>query len=199
VEADELVPRGGRLPLWRWWNAMLLEDIPYALVAERVSQIGQGSHDAVIAPRAVLAGHPHHQVFDLFGDARTANGLGELGTLTLLGRACAVPGQDCIGLGHRRNLFQSLFAQLLAKLGECFALAIREVHTTTDLLAENTILGYQVRIAQPEFFVNRRGDRPQQRFPVHTSSTPATTSYMDNQYGRKRHEIQAETRLMIDA
>jgi hypothetical protein len=40
VETDKCVPRGGRLPLWRWWNAMLLEDIPSALVAERVSQIG---------------------------------------------------------------------------------------------------------------------------------------------------------------
>ena len=110
VETDELVPRGGRLPLWGWWNAMLLEDIPYALVAERVSQIGQGSHDAVIAPGAVLAGHPHHQVFDLFSDARTANGLGELNTITLLNRACAVPSQNSVGLSYRRNLFQSLFA-----------------------------------------------------------------------------------------
>ncbi len=142
VETDECVPRGGRLPLWRWGNAMLLEDIPYALVTERVSQIRQGSHDAVIAPGAVLAGHPHHQVFDLFGDARTAKGLGDLDTITLLGRACAVPSQDSVGLSHRRNLFQSLFAELLAQLGECFAIAVREGHTAADLLAENTILGY---------------------------------------------------------
>jgi hypothetical protein len=82
----------------------------------------------------------------------------ELGTITLLGRERAVPSQDRVGLGHRRHLFQSLFAALLAKLGECFAIAVREVHTTADLLAENAILGYQVRIAQPELFVNRRGD-----------------------------------------
>src|SRR5262245_44960435 len=98
---------------------MMLEDIPYALAAERVSQIGQGPHDAVIAPGAVLAGHPYHQIFDLFGDARTANGLGALDTITLLGRACAMPSQDSVGLSYRRNLFQSLFAELLAQLGEC--------------------------------------------------------------------------------
>ena len=125
--------------------------------------------------------------------------LWRLDTITLLGRERAVPSQDSVGLGNRRNLFQSLFAQLLAQLGECFAIAVREVHTTADLLAENTILGYQVCIAQPEFFVNRLGDRPQQFLPVHTSITPATTSYMDDQYGRKRHEIQAETGLMVDA
>ena len=82
----------------------------------------------------------------------------ELGTITLLGRERAVPSQDNVGLGHRRHLFQSLFVQLLAKLGECFAIADRKVYTTADLLAEHTILGYQVRMAQPEFFVNKRGD-----------------------------------------
>ena len=183
VETDELVPRGGRLPLWRWGNAMLLENIPYALVTERVSQIGQGSHDAVIAPGAVLAGHPYHQVFDLFSDARTANGLGELDTITLLGRACAVPSQDSVGLSHRRHLFQSRFAELLAKLGEYVAIAVREAHTTANLLAEQAILGEQVCIAQPELFVNRRGDRSQQFLPVHTSITPVKTSSIGDQYG----------------
>src|SRR6516165_7425388 len=123
----------------------------------------------------------------------------ERGTITLLVREHAVPSQDRIRLGHRRNRFQGLFAQLLAKLGEDFAIAVREVHTTTDLLAENAILGYQVRIAKPELFVNRRGDRPQQFLPIHTSITPAKTSSMDDQYGRKRHEIQAETGLMVEA
>ncbi len=73
VKTDELVPRGGLRALWRWGNAMMLENIPYALVAERVSQVGQGSHDAVIAPGAILAGHPHHEVFDLLVVAGTAN------------------------------------------------------------------------------------------------------------------------------
>src|SRR5262249_43361752 len=164
MATDELMPGGGLPPLWRWWNAMLLEDIAHALVAERVSQVGQCSHNTVIAPGAVLAGHPHHQGFDLFGDARTANGLVELGTITLLGRACAVPSQDSVGLSHRRHLVQSLFAELLAKLGEYVAIAVREVHTTANLLAEQAILGEQVCIAQPDLFVNRRGDRSQRFF-----------------------------------
>jgi hypothetical protein len=45
VETDEFVPRGGRLPLWRWWNAMMLEDIP---VTVQVVKTG-------IMPRRVLA------------------------------------------------------------------------------------------------------------------------------------------------
>jgi len=79
MATDELMPGGGLLPLWRWWNAMLLEDISHALVAERVSQVGQSSHNTVIAPGAVLAGHPHHQGFDLFGDARNGQRTGGAG------------------------------------------------------------------------------------------------------------------------
>jgi hypothetical protein len=199
VATDELVPGGGLPTLWRWWNAMMLEYIPHALVAERVSPVGQSSHDAVIAPGAVLAGHPNHQVFDLLVDARTANWLMEMRPVTLLARKRAVPSQDSIGLGNHRHLSQGLFAQLLAKPGECFAITVREVHTTVDVLAEQAILGDQVRIAKPELFVNRLGDRSQQFLPVHTSITPAKTSSMDDQYGRKRSEIQAETELMAEA
>jgi hypothetical protein len=132
-------------------------------------------------------------------DAGTANGLVELDTITLLVREHTVPSEDRVRFGNRRHLFQGLFAQLLAKLGEYFAIAVREVHTTADLPAEHAILGDQVHIAKPELCVNRRGDRPQQFLPIHTSITPAKTSSMDDQYGRKRHGIQAETGLMVEA
>src|SRR5712692_1684518 len=103
-----------------------------------------------------------------------------------------MPSQDGVGLGNRRYLFQGLLAQLLAKLGEYLAITIRELHAAVDLLAENAILGSQVRIAQPELFVNRLGDRPEQFLPVHTSIIPAKTSHIDGQYGRKRNEMQVE-------
>jgi hypothetical protein len=54
----------------------------------------------------------------------------------------------------RRHLCQGLPAQL----GERFAVAVRELDATGDLLAEQAILDNQVRIAQPEFFVNRRSN-----------------------------------------
>jgi hypothetical protein len=108
----------------------------------------------------------------------------------------AVPGEDRVGLGNRRNLFQGLLTQLLTKLSEDATIAVTELYTTADLLAENAILGCQVRIAEPECFVNRRGDCPQQFLPVHTSLTTAKTSYIDAQYERKRDDIQAEACLM---
>jgi hypothetical protein len=192
METDELPPRHGRFALRGWWDAVTFQDVAHRLVADAIAQVGQGPHNAVIPPRTILSGHPHHEVFNLSLNARTANRLRGLGTIALPVRACAVPSQDGVGLGNRRNLCQGLLAQLLANLGECLAIAIRELHTTSDLLTENAILCYQVRIAKPEFFVNRRGDRPEQFLPVHTSNTPNKTSYVDDQYGRKRNEIQVE-------
>ena len=192
MATDELPPRHGRFALRGWGDAVTFQDVAHCLVAHTIAQVGQGTHNAVIAPRTILSGHPHHEVFDLFLNARTADRLQGLGTIALPTRACAVPGKNGVGLGNRRNLCQGFLAQLLAKLGECCAIAIRELHPTVDLLTENAILGDQVRIAKPELFVNRLGDRPQQFLPVHTAITPAKTSSIDDQYGRKRHAIQVE-------
>ncbi len=93
-------------------------------------------------PRAILAGHPHYQVFNLLIDARTANRRLGLGTITLLVRKHTVPSQDGVGLGNRRYLFQSLFAQSLANLGECSALARCELHPALNLLTEDPIFGH---------------------------------------------------------
>jgi hypothetical protein len=153
----------------------------------------------VISPRAILAGHPHHQVFDLSTDARTANRRLGLGTIALLMRKPAVPREDGVGLSHRRQLFQGLLAHLLAQLGERFAVAVRELDATRNLLAEHAILCGHIGIAQPELFVNRRVDCPEQFLPVHPSTTPAKTFYMKDQYGRKRSEIQAEACVMVEA
>src|SRR5215510_14415603 len=44
MRADELFPRGGRLPLWRRWDAVALEDIAYCLITDRIAQVGQRTH-----------------------------------------------------------------------------------------------------------------------------------------------------------
>ena len=87
---------------------MALEDIADRLVTDRIAQVGQRTHDAVIPPRAILAGHPHHQVFDLLVNAGTPNRLVWLGGVTFLIDELAVPGEDRVGLGNRRDRFQGL-------------------------------------------------------------------------------------------
>jgi hypothetical protein len=40
VRADKLLPRRGGLALWRWRDAMALEDVAHRLVADREAQVG---------------------------------------------------------------------------------------------------------------------------------------------------------------
>src|SRR5262249_8862859 len=50
VETDRLPPGHGPLPFWRGGNAVTLEDIPYRLVTDAIAQVGQSTHNAIIAP-----------------------------------------------------------------------------------------------------------------------------------------------------
>jgi hypothetical protein len=169
MDADKLSPGHGLLALGSWRDAMALEDIADRLIAHGIAKILDGSDNTVIAPRAVLAGHPYHQGLEFLVNPRTANGPRWLGGVTLLIYARAVPGENRVGRGNRRDLCQGLLAQFSPYLGECSAIAVGERHAPIDLLTEQAILGDQVCIAQPELFVYRRGDRPQQLLPVHSS------------------------------
>jgi hypothetical protein len=192
VDTDEFPPGHGLLTFWGGWQTMALEDISYGLIADRIAQVGQSPHNPIIAPRAILSGHPHHESFEVVANAGTSNRLTRLCTVTLLGGKLAVPSQDGVGPDNRHDLLEGLLAQLLAKLGGGLTVAISQLHATSDLLTEHAIFCDQVRIAQPELFVNRRSDRPEQLLPVHTSHTPTKTPCVDDQYGRKHYEIQVE-------
>src|SRR5215471_8948347 len=133
MDPDELPPRHGLLALGSRWDAMAFEDVADRLVADRIAQVGQGPHDAVIAPRAILPGHPHHHIFDLLVNARTPNRLRELGDIIWKEGEFAVPGQYGVRLGHCGNLLKRLLAQLYADLGKGLTIAITELYTTRDL------------------------------------------------------------------
>src|SRR5262245_57801755 len=59
METDELPPRHGRFALRGWWDTVPFQDVAHRLVANTIAQVRQGPHNAVIAPRTILSGHPH--------------------------------------------------------------------------------------------------------------------------------------------
>src|SRR5262249_49050618 len=123
---------------------MALEDSADCLIADGIAKILDSADNTVIAPRVILAGHPYHQGLEFLGNPRTANGPGRLGGVTLLISARAVPGENRVGRGNRRDLCQGLFAQFAPYLGECLAIAVAERQVLVDLLTEQAILGDQV-------------------------------------------------------
>src|SRR6266446_9832348 len=97
MRPDKLLPRGGRLALWRRWDAMALEDVAHGLVTDRRAQVGQGPHDAIVAPRAIFLRQAHHQGLQLLGNRGSSWGLALWRAIAFLGDQLAVPAEDSIG------------------------------------------------------------------------------------------------------
>ena len=92
-----------------------------------------------------------------------------------------MPGQDGVGLDKRRDLFQGLLAELLAKLSEGSTIAIAQLHATSDLLAEETILcGYVGNRSSSSTDALIDTSNCFQCMPVFTS---AVTFHIDEEYG----------------
>jgi len=87
---------------------MALEDVADRLITHGIAEILGGSDNAVIAPRAVLAGHPYHHILDLLSNGGAASRFARLSTLTLLDDERTVPGKDGIGLRNRGYLCKGL-------------------------------------------------------------------------------------------
>jgi hypothetical protein len=119
---------------------MTLEAIPHGLVTDGIAQVGQSPYNPVIAPRAVLPGHPYHKGFDLFVDAGATNRRARRRGVNLLVCQGAVPGEDGVRLGKSGDLCKGLSTQLRAQLGELFAITIQERNAPGNLLTEDTIL-----------------------------------------------------------
>src|SRR6266487_4053481 len=137
VCADELLPRRGRLAFWRWRDTMALENVPYRLVTDRVTQIGQGTDDPVVTPGAILLRHADNQGLQLCVNSGTAWRLPLYRTVKLLGTQCAMPGEDGVRCDHLRDFRQCLLPQLLTDCGERLAFAICQPHTARDLVAQD--------------------------------------------------------------
>src|SRR5712691_3074664 len=85
MRADKLLPGGGRLPLRCWGKVMALQDVADALVTDRIAQVCQSPHDAVIAPGAILPGYAHNQRLQFRDNFWTAWGPPLGGAVKLLG------------------------------------------------------------------------------------------------------------------
>src|SRR5215510_15470768 len=99
MRADELFPRRGGPALWRRGEAMAFQNVAHGLGTDGVPEVGQGSHDPVVAPGAILPRHTDHQGLDFLVNHGAPRPLALLGAVTLLGDQLAVPAKNRV----RRN------------------------------------------------------------------------------------------------
>src|SRR4029453_3745537 len=66
MHTDELPPRHGLLALRSWWDAVTFQDVAHRLIAERIAQLGQCTHDTVIPPQTFFSAMAVHKAPLLF-------------------------------------------------------------------------------------------------------------------------------------
>ena len=60
---EKISPRHGAAAFRGRSNAMTTKNVTHRLIRNRVPQVGQGTHDAVVAPARVFPGHPDDESF----------------------------------------------------------------------------------------------------------------------------------------
>jgi hypothetical protein len=83
-----------------------------------MAQIGQGSHDPVIAPAANFSGHSHDKIDNFSRYRRSARRFAKLRAIELLRNEPTIPGEYRLRLGDNSNFAESLTAETLADFGE---------------------------------------------------------------------------------
>jgi hypothetical protein len=198
MDTDELLLGHGGLALRDRGDAVTLEDIAHRLVADAIAQVGHGANDAVIAPGAILAGHPHHQGLQLLGNAGTSESLARLRTAIRLGHERAVLAEDDVRLCNRRDLFQCLPTKLLADLGQGLPLSIGQLHPSClDLVPQDAVFRRQIRVAPSEFLIDGSRHMPQQLLPIHGSFHPQSLPLVGGEYGPSCDGMQDDDQAMV--
>src|ERR1035437_405588 len=107
MRADEVFPAGRVFSFGGRRDPMATQDVAHRLVRYPLAKIGQGSHDAVIAPGGILLRHLHHQTLCLLIDSGPSGGTTESGPVELVGDQLAIPTQNGIRHGRGRYFLQT--------------------------------------------------------------------------------------------
>jgi hypothetical protein len=152
---------------------MALQHIADRPIADLIPEVGQCSHDPVIAPIMVLLGHADDQLLDLSTDPRPSGATAGFRAIEFAGNQLAVPGQNRIRPGHSRHLGEGLAAQSMADLSQHSSLGVRQLQPPLQLGLQDLIFGGQIFGSRKQFLVHRPRDVSQDARPIHSSSTPA--------------------------
>src|SRR5215470_17056667 len=96
-------------------------------------EIGQSTHNPVIAPVPVLPGHANDQLLDLAPDPRSAWTATGLRAIELAGDKLAVPSQDGVRPRYSCDLGEGVTAQAMSDLAERGSLGVREFQPSFQL------------------------------------------------------------------
>jgi hypothetical protein len=105
---------------------MAAQGIAHGLVGHLMPQVGQGSHNPVVAPAGVLASQANHQILDLWTGARPARRAAPFAAVEFFSYPLAIPGKNAIRFGDARDLLQAFASEAPADFRQGGPLAIGE-------------------------------------------------------------------------
>src|ERR1035437_7662622 len=132
-------------------------------------QIGQRSHNPIIAPGPILLGHANNQLLNFSVDPWPARGSPFQRAIELAGDEPSVPCQDGIRQGRIRHLAECLAAQSMANLAELRSLRVRKLQPPLQLAPQNPVFSSQILVPQQQLMVPRPSDVGQDTCPLHKS------------------------------
>src|SRR5262249_14514569 len=91
-----------------------------------VAEIGEGSHDAIVAPTAVLLGHADDQRFHLSAGSRASRIGAMLGSIEFASDQTTIPAENRFGLGNTGYIGEQLAGKPLANFSKCAPLGVAE-------------------------------------------------------------------------
>src|SRR5262249_21650985 len=96
-----------------------------------------------------------------------------LRAIEFLGDKPTVPGKNSIRFDNGGDFLERLLAKLLADYSQRLAFAVRQLHTASELMAQEAIFCHQVLVAPQQFLIDGSSNTREQVFPLHPLS-PAT-------------------------
>jgi len=108
-----------------------------------MTEITERACDAIVSPALDLLSHANNQRFHFRAQAGTTWIRAVPRAVELAGDQPAIPGEDGFGFRNTSDFCKALPAEALADFGERRALGIGKPELTSDVGAENSILGAQ--------------------------------------------------------
>src|SRR5215813_1743236 len=170
MDANEGRPRARALALRSRRQSVAPQDIANRLIANHMPEIGQSTHNPVIAPGPVLPGHAYNQLLDLKLDPRSSWTATGFRAVELAGDKLAVPSQDGVWPRYSCDLGEGVTAQAMSDLTERGSLGVREFEPSFQLVLQDAVFGGQIFVPRHEFLIHRPRDVGQDARPIHNGS-----------------------------
>jgi len=78
-----------------------------------------------------------------------------------------MPGKNCFRSDDLRHRFERFPAQALGRRSQADTFGVGELNSALDLIAQDSVLGYQILVLRQEFFINRTRNIGEHSLPIH--------------------------------